>query len=463
MKKRILIYGIGTFFSKILVFLMVPIYTRVFSKGDFGYYDVLVSDMQMIVSIAFVEIWSGIIRFMFDGNDKYKPIKTYLRMFPMLLVFYGIGIIILSFVFELKYPIITIIYGLLYLLFSVSNSICRGLEQNTKYVVSGLISTVVACGLSILLSVKLHLGIKYLLIAQSIGYLIAVFYVEITTKSYRKAIKTNYEQGSIKGMTKYCIPLMLNSFSFLFLGTYNKNIIISQLGEAQSGIVAYVNKFATIVGVLLSVYALAWQEQAFVSASDDNREEQYSHYLNEFVKLIGLGIPVYIIACVFFSPLFGGTEYYNSEIFIPLAILSSYISNFSGVISTVIAVKKKTNFILYSTAIGAIINVVLASIFIKKYGINASAISLCISFGVIAVLRFIFTKKDFNLKIKWAYLIIMLMEVAIIQTLLYTLGNNRIIIACLGVAFIIQWLFLNMDTIKNLFTAFANKIRRSKA
>lgn len=460
MRKRILIYGIGTFFSKILVFLMVPIYTRVFSTSDFGYYDVLISDMQMIVSIAFIEIWSGIIRFMFEGEDRYKPIKTMMRMMPILMALYSIGVFILSFIFDIKYPVITVIYGIMYLMFSVSNSICRGLEQNTKYVISGFISTFVSCALSIAFAVGMHLGIEYLLIAQSIGYLLAIGYVEITTKAYRRAIKTVYQRGSIKEMSLYCVPLMMNSFSFLFLGTFNKNIIIRQLGESMSGISAYVGKFSAIVAVLLSVYALAWQEQAFVSAESDNREQQYSHYLNEFVKFIGLGIPVYVMACIIFSPLFGGKQYFNSEIYIPLAVLSGYISNLSGVISTVIAVKKKTNFILYSTAAGAIVNVIIATLTIKDYGLNASATSLCISFGITAFLRYLFAKKDFDLVIQWRYFLLTLLEVFAILGLIATAGSNIIINVSVGTVVLIVWIYVNNNSIKSIVAFFMNKVRR---
>ena len=460
MKKRILIYGIGTFFSKILVFLMVPVYTRVFSTSDFGYYDVLISDMQMIVSISFVEIWSGIIRFMFEDENRYRPIKTMLRMTPVLMMFYAAGVFILSFFFEIKYPVVTVIYGIMYLMFSVSNSICRGLEHNTKYVISGLISTFVSCTLSIVFAVFLHLGIQYLLVAQSVGCALAVGYVELTTKSYSKAVHSTYIKGSIKEMSKYCIPLMMNSFSFLFLGTYNKNIIISKLGEDLSGIYAYVGKFSAIVAVLLSVYALAWQEQAFVSANADNSDEQYSHYLNEFIKLIGLGIPVYIMACIIFSPLFGGRKYYNSEIYIPLAILGGYVSNFSGIISTVIAVKKKTVFILYSTAVGALLNVLIATLTIRNYGINASALSLCISFGVTAMLRYYFAKKDFDLKLKWGYFGIMTAETAIILIGLYTIGSRMSIdLLALAVVLII-WLLINWNSIKTVVASTKNMIRR---
>ena len=37
MFKKIVIYGLGTFFSKILVFLLVPLYTHVFSPTEYGY------------------------------------------------------------------------------------------------------------------------------------------------------------------------------------------------------------------------------------------------------------------------------------------------------------------------------------------------------------------------------------------------------------------------------------------
>ena len=36
MAKKILIYGLGIFFSKIIVFLIIPIYTRSFSTTDYG-------------------------------------------------------------------------------------------------------------------------------------------------------------------------------------------------------------------------------------------------------------------------------------------------------------------------------------------------------------------------------------------------------------------------------------------
>ena len=84
MLKRIVIYGFGTFFGKIIVFLLVPIYTRYLSPADYGQYDVVYSTMQMLVSICYLEIWTGALRFLFDYNsekDKSRVNKTILALF----------------------------------------------------------------------------------------------------------------------------------------------------------------------------------------------------------------------------------------------------------------------------------------------------------------------------------------------------------------------------------------------
>ena len=48
MLKKVFIYGLGTFFSKVIVFLLVPIYTRALDPAEYGTYDVVYSTMQMM-------------------------------------------------------------------------------------------------------------------------------------------------------------------------------------------------------------------------------------------------------------------------------------------------------------------------------------------------------------------------------------------------------------------------------
>lgn len=64
------IFAIGTFSSKVLVFLLMPLYTRVLTTGDMGIVDLIVPTANLIIPIVSVGISNGIIRF---GLDRSVP------------------------------------------------------------------------------------------------------------------------------------------------------------------------------------------------------------------------------------------------------------------------------------------------------------------------------------------------------------------------------------------------------
>ena len=66
-----LIFAIGTFSSKVLVFLMLPYYTNILSTGEYGTVDALINVGQLMIPIASVGINNAVIRFGLEkGTDK---------------------------------------------------------------------------------------------------------------------------------------------------------------------------------------------------------------------------------------------------------------------------------------------------------------------------------------------------------------------------------------------------------
>ncbi len=462
MIKKILIYGLGIFFSKLIVFLLIPLYTRCFTPADYGYYDVLTGNLTMVVSISFIEIWSGILRFMFDDEShKYSPIKTFLVILPALLVLYGLAFFALSYIMELKYVLLSVLYGLSYLLFTVFNIICRGLNHNIDYVVSGAISAALSSGLGVLFVVGLDYGIQSLLVAQIIGYMCAVIYVEIRTHAVFRAFKEHTSKAQIKQMVIYSLPLMINSFSFLFLGTYNKNIVINRLGETESGYYAFVLKFTSILSIAISVFSLAWQEVAFKNATSATRDDMYTYYMNVFIKFIGLVIPLYCAVLYFFAPIFGGSEFVVAVKYIPLAVMATFVSETSGVLGIVITVSKKGIHILISTVIGACVNILFSTFMIPIWGINAASIGLLMGFFCAAVYRFIIGHRLFKIKLKIIPILITCAEMAGVVLAYYFAPSWVIGILLAAVAAV--WIVFNLSEIKMTALKFSNKIKALKA
>ncbi len=445
MLKRIVIYGLGTFFSKILVFFMIPVYTRVFPAADYGYYDVAIQNTQMVISISFMEIWSGILRYIFQEKDKASPVNTFLRLLPMFFCFYLVAFFVLGKIMDIKYPVLTLIYGLTYLFYSISNSICRGYEKNWSYVVAGTASTVVSCGLSILFAVFLKKGIAYLILSQCIGYAVAVLYVEWKTKCYYAAIFKTRCHVAVKEMVTYCMPLMLNAFSFLFFDIYNKNVLIRTCGETVSGYYAYVSKYAAVLSVLISIYSLAWQEQAFLVAGNKNKNEVYSYYLNSFFQLVGLGIPIFIFVLYWLSPVIGGNQYKDAAKYIPFIVYVAFFSGISGILGTMNAVYKKTDQILISTIAGAAVNVCIASIFIRRFGIYALSIALCAGYVIMSLLRYWFAASEVKLDINKKVVGCIVIEMFVVLIAVRFLGKAEMV--AISVVVFLLWAIFNKSKI----------------
>jgi O-antigen/teichoic acid export membrane protein len=62
------ILGAGTFVSKVLVFLLMPLYTALLSAEQFGTADILTQTANLLIPLAALGITDGLFRFTLDAD-----------------------------------------------------------------------------------------------------------------------------------------------------------------------------------------------------------------------------------------------------------------------------------------------------------------------------------------------------------------------------------------------------------
>ena len=62
------ILTISSFSTKILTFLMVPLYTSVLTTEEYGTYDLAVSTVSLLIPILSVNIVDGVMRYSMDSR-----------------------------------------------------------------------------------------------------------------------------------------------------------------------------------------------------------------------------------------------------------------------------------------------------------------------------------------------------------------------------------------------------------
>ena len=111
--KNSVIYLLGNVLSKMLTFLMLPLYTKYISPADYGYYDLANTYVNLIVTVMCFEIWSTIMRYMLDKeyrDNKAKPVTNGLIIYlgsTVLIVLIFIGV---NSVFHLQYASLRYLY-----------------------------------------------------------------------------------------------------------------------------------------------------------------------------------------------------------------------------------------------------------------------------------------------------------------------------------------------------------------
>ena len=74
--KNTLILGVGTIFSKCLVFIMIPFFSRWLSINDYGTFDLYTTYISLMIPILTLACGEAVFRYLIDGDDEEKKSIT---------------------------------------------------------------------------------------------------------------------------------------------------------------------------------------------------------------------------------------------------------------------------------------------------------------------------------------------------------------------------------------------------
>ena len=459
MLKNLLIYSAGIFFSKILVFFLIPIYTYYLVPSDYGYYDVLVSNMQLLVCIAFLEIWNGVLRYMFDYDDikdKNIVVKSVLYMTIPLLAFLFCGLILISFIVEIRFLAQTVLYIISYAFLQTLQGIARGFEKNRLYVWSGVITTLIYCLLSIYFVVFLGKGIDFILSALVVGNLTAIAILVNRLQLLKLLKNAAVDYNLCKEIFIFCLPFLLNTIAYTFLDTFDKNYLLEKIGSEQIAYYAVASKFAAIIGIIASIYQLAWQEYSFRHANSENKDEIYTLSVNTYLKFMGVSIPISVVLVSLTFDLIIGVDYRSALTLVPLAMLTAFIGSVTGVLGNLFAVIKKNKYFFSTTLAGAIVNMILLVILTPVISIHAINVALFWGFLVIVIYRFRIVSRYIQIRLNKSVLIIICIT-SMISFLPYVYPTLLMHVGTL-ILLLVVWYYINRELLMSLFSALKYKI-----
>lgn len=397
-----LLFAIGNMGTKVLTFLMVPLYTRLLSTADFGASDLITTIVNVVTPIITLSSIDAVFRFALDKT--YNPAKVLTNGFVISAFSLVISTIAIPFVW--KVPHIGVIFTLTFLgaIVNMMQEYSRAIGYIRVFAFTGLISTVVTIISNLILLIVLRLGLTGFLLSMVIALVVSAIYLSVFLKVWRHFSLRFVDFTMVKKMLAYSIPLIPNTLSWWLSSASSRIFVVTFAGVAANGLFAAANKLPSIVSILYSIFTQAWQMSAVEEFEDEKGSKFYSNILDLTIRVLTIGIVFLIVFNKFIVHLLLSQAYFLAWTIVPWLAVSVLYTSIASFLGTIYVAALKTKGVLYTTIFGAIINVALNLILTKSFGAVGAAISTSVAFLLLSVVRFFDTQKFMKIKVNWKYL-----------------------------------------------------------
>lgn len=456
--KNTAIIAIGKLSTQMVSFLLLPLYTAKLSTEEFGTYDFFVTLSVFLLPIITLLMEESMFRFLIDADD----LKSKKRTITATIVYTAVGTVIFTIlaaiimgIIHYEYAVIFIIFIISNILLGLSNALSRGMGKVNLYSLSNFILGVITIILNILFIVTFKLGVNGLLWSNIIANTATAVIMFYKLHLPQFVSKKDFSRETLGKMIRYSAPLVPNNLSWVIISLSDRLMLTQMTGADANGIYAVANKFPNIVYTCYGFFSTAWKESAARILKEENKSQYYNSIYKDvkfFLKAIVLGL-IAIMPLAF--PLLVNESYNDAYKYIPILIISIYYTNMSNFYGGIFTAYKNTKIMGSTTAVAAVINIVINIIFIPKFGIYAATFSTLISNIVVYFYRRYKIMDYIKLKEKFNYVFWILLVI----TLITYYKNNMILNIIVFLLVVAYCIFTNKNFIMRVSKPVISKVQ----
>lgn len=385
------IFALANFSSKILIFLLVPIYTRVLTTTEYGFYDLVYTTIQLFVPILTLNISEAVMRFLMKDGVSKKSVFS----IAVLDIFIGsIAFALLLLVNNLfslsdlisQYSIYIFVIFVFYTLNNFLIQFSKGIDKIGVTAISGVISTAVMLAMNVILLVVFDWGLLGFFIANVCGYVIPCIYIVSRLRLW-ELFEIKIDKKLQREMVYYALPLVLNILSWWVNNTSDRYIVTAIVGIQASAIISVAYKIPQILSTISAIFIQSWQISAIKIQEDKSDTTFVSNmllYYNALLLIIASGIILFVKPI---SNILFGISFYSAWELVPFLIISSLFNAISGCIGAIMGAKMDTHNIAKSALVGMIANIILNIVLTFLMGPQGITISTLIASFLIFYMR----------------------------------------------------------------------------
>lgn len=381
---QIVVYSTFMTLQKAIPFLLIPLFSRIFTKEEMGFYTLYQALYNILIPVVTLSLDSalGVVFFKLD-KERFAIYLTNILLFSFVLFLFFIT---LSLIFGnwltqlLNFPfpwlLLIVIAVLPQFLINILLALYRNQQQPFKYGFLACFSSLVTISISLIFVFMGNMSWKGMILGLLFGNsIVALFCLFQLWRNGFIMLKKSYVD--IRDAFSFSLPVTFHCVGGWLSNSLNRVLINSLIGAAATGSYGVGATFGMVMTLLQDSFNKAFAPFLF-------EKLKYLTEINKF-KIVQVSMLMYLIiflAAILLSCLgyylvdfFFGQAYIETRLFIIPLVASAAISGFYKIHVNYLFFSKKTMELAKITFIGGLINIVLAYIMIKYWGLIGAAYS----------------------------------------------------------------------------------------
>ncbi|WRS28600.1 oligosaccharide flippase family protein [Oscillospiraceae bacterium MB08-C2-2] len=416
------VFALGTFSSKLLVFFLMPFYTRMLSAESYGTMDLVVNTCNLILPVVTLCMAESVIRFTLD--KAYRKSEVFSAGLAVELAGYAVLILLYPLLHRVEliseYTLLIYLYVLTSFLRSLTSNFVRSLGFVRLFALDGMFTTITTVGFNVLFLAGFGWGVKGYVLATIASDGLSTLGLFLILKLHRFVKLGSIHKKTIREMLRYSLPLIPTALGWWITNLSDRYMVSYMVGLEANGLYSAAYKIPTMITLVSAIFIQAWQISAFSEYEGEENVRFFSNVFRTYCTFIFMAASGLILLIRPITKILLAPEYYSSWQYAPFLILAVSFSCLVTFLGTIYNAAKSNGMALVTTFVGAAVNIVLNVFLIPKYGATGSAFATFASYFIVFLIRAVDTQRFVKVRmapVKIAmYLALLLLQIWVSMT-----------------------------------------------
>lgn len=411
-----LIYGVSSVLAKIAAIFLIPVYTNILTKEEYGAMVLITACKGMIDLFSNLNIHSGIARDYYEVPDQNRKKLVSTGLFSIIgcsLFTCTVVLLCSNFIVDNILGISNYILPFMVMAFTIpAGSLLSYVSILTRFKKK---PTLYAIGTTIQLALQLTitvLGVAYFqwgIISFFIGVLIGEMFSILYLGHINKALfEFSFERKYIKKALLFAIPTLPAILAGWFDSSFGQVLVAKYVSIEELGVYSLALQFTSVFTLISGAFMNVWTPYLYESYKKANFNREMTRI---FVLLISVFLTIISFGSCFCNEiivLMSNSGYLNARLYFPLLCIPMCIYVLFPFASSGVSLERNTKHIGVSYVLGSVLNIVILLLGIKKCGVITVPIALAVS--RIFTFFYLYTRPSHisNLKLPVVYIIFLI-------------------------------------------------------